>query len=536
MSISFRCRCGKEYQVRDELAGRKASCKKCGEQITIPMPEVTELEAVDDLFPDLSMVGDSTQAGLPSSCPACLAEVPAGLSDCPKCGSSLAEPQATLPSYIPAPVTQKKLPTKPSQSKIDWSVFGGIVLKALPILGIVGLLLIMGIGGWRALEGFRADEAERQSFLYKGRDAEGWLKLIRKGSLRVNPEEFHLAPEKLRPDPAALPLLFESLTDERTDDFAETLLERYEVNDLVDYKSQLVSHLGSDDRKVVEMSLVSLATLGERARDSVSSIAVLISDEQNGFRAIEALGEVGGDDAVDALNHVLDDEHQDIKDHLAVDALGAIGGPRVVGIMRKILDDDSKSDFRLSAIEQLGKSGADALPTLQAILEDPPSDSLRAVLSAITNLGPDAEPALQQLRKIFEAPKNERFDSRWMAGEALVAIGPAAVDVFRAGLKDGDPDTREMTLRLISKLAPHAESANSCPACLAEVPSGLSACPQCDSPLAESQTLLPSYAPTQMVPKRQGTKPRKVSRIWFAVGGGADWHSRSWLPLSSSLP
>ena len=34
--IRFGCQCGKQYTAKDELAGRKTSCKNCGAQVTIP--------------------------------------------------------------------------------------------------------------------------------------------------------------------------------------------------------------------------------------------------------------------------------------------------------------------------------------------------------------------------------------------------------------------------------------------------------------------------------------------------------------------
>ena len=36
MSIRFNCQCGKQYRVKDEMAGRKAKCSQCGQAFTIP--------------------------------------------------------------------------------------------------------------------------------------------------------------------------------------------------------------------------------------------------------------------------------------------------------------------------------------------------------------------------------------------------------------------------------------------------------------------------------------------------------------------
>jgi hypothetical protein len=51
MSIHFTCSCGKEYQVKDELAGKRAKCKRCGETIRVPRQD--EDSPAASLFDDL---------------------------------------------------------------------------------------------------------------------------------------------------------------------------------------------------------------------------------------------------------------------------------------------------------------------------------------------------------------------------------------------------------------------------------------------------------------------------------------------------
>ena len=45
MSITFRCSCGREFTVEDQLAGRRARCKQCGQVQRIPGPQVRDPEA-----------------------------------------------------------------------------------------------------------------------------------------------------------------------------------------------------------------------------------------------------------------------------------------------------------------------------------------------------------------------------------------------------------------------------------------------------------------------------------------------------------
>ena len=58
MSIEFSCSCGKTYKLRDELAGRKAKCARCGAVLTVPMPRAPEPEVEDDGQVDIYAVAD----------------------------------------------------------------------------------------------------------------------------------------------------------------------------------------------------------------------------------------------------------------------------------------------------------------------------------------------------------------------------------------------------------------------------------------------------------------------------------------------
>src|ERR1700712_5308029 len=64
MAISFKCGgCAKQYQVKDELAGKRAQCKKCGQVMKIPAkPERTE-----PIEPNLLGEGDDAHQGAGSS-------------------------------------------------------------------------------------------------------------------------------------------------------------------------------------------------------------------------------------------------------------------------------------------------------------------------------------------------------------------------------------------------------------------------------------------------------------------------------------
>ena len=53
MSITTRCRCGKSYLLRDDLAGKSFKCKKCGKIVQVPggLDDLEEDDDEEDLLP-----------------------------------------------------------------------------------------------------------------------------------------------------------------------------------------------------------------------------------------------------------------------------------------------------------------------------------------------------------------------------------------------------------------------------------------------------------------------------------------------------
>jgi RsiW-degrading membrane proteinase PrsW (M82 family) len=58
MAIEFSCACGKQYKLRDELAGKKAKCARCGNVLVIPNPPPPEPEPEPDESVDIYAVAD----------------------------------------------------------------------------------------------------------------------------------------------------------------------------------------------------------------------------------------------------------------------------------------------------------------------------------------------------------------------------------------------------------------------------------------------------------------------------------------------
>jgi hypothetical protein len=49
MAITFRCGCGRHFEVADALAGKRAKCHRCGASMTVPLPEAATVASVDDM-------------------------------------------------------------------------------------------------------------------------------------------------------------------------------------------------------------------------------------------------------------------------------------------------------------------------------------------------------------------------------------------------------------------------------------------------------------------------------------------------------
>jgi len=192
MTIRFDCsNCGKRYALDDELAGRRAFCKKCGSPITIPQPSAALMDGVavgdsssGDSHADASRMlnthdtsdsamaqGSGTHAGVEQ------ASTPTPGSPEPRKPDG--EPVASVPARLAA--------TTSSLRRVGP---GGIVLGALlglllllclsvamtpavaPVLGLVaGLLAVLlvpvmlVIGGWLAVLAFRESVGAGVMFL-----------------------------------------------------------------------------------------------------------------------------------------------------------------------------------------------------------------------------------------------------------------------------------------------------------------------------------------------------------------------------------
>ena len=109
MAIAFSCsECGKQYKVKDELAGRTVTCKDCSSPLRVPAvspagvtPEVENL-AVEALVESKSEI-DALSDQIEFECPRCVETVKVDVkfagkqAQCPACKYPIRVPQLTDP-------------------------------------------------------------------------------------------------------------------------------------------------------------------------------------------------------------------------------------------------------------------------------------------------------------------------------------------------------------------------------------------------------------------------------------------------------
>lgn len=90
------------------------------------------------------------------------------------------------------------------------------------------------------------------------------------------------------------------------------------------------------------------------------------------MRAVFALRNVGGDDAVDALGQAFDDPSALLRHEVAY-VMGQMQDPHAIPVLTRVLSDDGEHVMvRHEAAEALGAIGEEAArPVLQKFLQDP---------------------------------------------------------------------------------------------------------------------------------------------------------------------
>lgn len=264
-------------------------------------------------------------------------------------------------------------------------------------------------------------------------------------------------PEKLY---AALEQMPESLT------FTSLRLRARGLAYVLNPDRQLLTHLAEDLLAFVEpfeaeeraYRKVVLRSLSEARTQSlqviIEHITALLQNSNENVRvsAALALGEIGGECALNALLPLLKDEDYTLR-RAAVDALGEIGGERALNSLLSLLKDEDivlHWPVRWEAAYALGKIGSerafDAL--LSLLIKDSDQDVRRAAGYALGQIG--GERALNALLPLL---KDEDIILRQAAAYGLGALGDErASDALLSQLKYRDHVVDRHTIEALSKV------------------------------------------------------------------------------------
>jgi hypothetical protein len=164
---------------------------------------------------------------------------------------------------------------------------------------------------------------------------------------------------------------------------------------------RVVALLGAPERGVANAARAALAELGPRALPALE--ACLRGDEVTALAALRALADLG--------------------------AAAEEASPALVQAL-------AREELRRSAALALERVGAAALPAMVKRLSEAGEDEALVLLGLIAARGREAAPHVAEITRAFRRPPPVRT----VAGEALVAAGPAGKTALEALAKDPDAD------------------------------------------------------------------------------------------------
>jgi len=138
MPISVSCACGAALRVRDEAAGKKAKCPKCGAAVLIPAAEADD--ALADAPTPLPMVPQ--EGGKPRStkrCIYCGEKSPADALQCESCGRAFGAKPAAAPKPFRAEEDEPAGEEEPAPARD-----AGFPWELAVVIAILILELILG--------------------------------------------------------------------------------------------------------------------------------------------------------------------------------------------------------------------------------------------------------------------------------------------------------------------------------------------------------------------------------------------------------
>jgi hypothetical protein len=267
MALKIKCRkCGTVMKVRDELVGKRVRCKKCQAPVSVrarPTAEVNDEELPFALFSQLESEGQSIGGGGYVACRNCGEPVGSDSRECSSCGTLLNSKKERK--------SRSKDKNDGGESQNGSNVVVSRIVKGLTVCATVGVVIAIGFLIKKTAGG--GDGTTRVQIEYLGKTTTVWFRHHRKGE----------RPEKLWRDQrwmpmgqvvgldwAAVPLLLDALTDNKTHRLAERVLGKYQTTTGSPYVEDLRAGLKHSDQEVRTWTARLVTKLDRPAPDIIS--------------------------------------------------------------------------------------------------------------------------------------------------------------------------------------------------------------------------------------------------------------------------
>ena len=227
-------------------------------------------------------------------------------------------------------------------------------------------------------------------------------------------------------------------------------LRRPAVNDLQELdrdEANLSLALADEDAKVRVKAVYALAEVG--GDQAVAALVGALGDENARVRAeaARALGEIGSDRAIEILEQPFHDADKRVR-QAAIEAFTDIGGTQSAHALAVALQDPDTS-LRKGAVVALGQiGGLAATQILQQAFKDAENKVRVAAIDALTDIGGD-----EAARALANALHHEDVALRVLALQALSEIGgDTAVALVRQASDNPDPTIRQAAVGVLAEL------------------------------------------------------------------------------------
>ncbi|HNV39418.1 MAG TPA: HEAT repeat domain-containing protein, partial [Methanoculleus sp.] len=197
---------------------------------------------------------------------------------------------------------------------------------------------------------------------------------------------------------------------------------------------QYLEALKSSDESIRATAIAALQAMGKEA---IVYLIAALKDPHYSVRiaAVEALGELKDDAAVDALILVCADIREDVRIAVAR-ALGSIGDRRAIRPLIRLFGDRYHG-VRVAAADAVAVFGRDALGPLEDALDDPAPPVRVTAAKAIGLIG-----AGESVPALIEHLGDAAPEVRWSVARALAGFGPLAVEPLFLVLRKGKKEMR----------------------------------------------------------------------------------------------